>query len=261
MRKLNKVALITGASSGFGYEFSHLLAEDGYDLVLVARRKEKLEELAALIQKKYTRQVHVFATDLTKEGSVKALYQLVKDQGLQMDVLINNAGVGGYGRFYEKDLQTDDEMIRLNITALTALTKLFAKDMVKHGHGRILNVASLGAFQPAGPMMAVYYASKSYVLSFSRSIRAELKGSGVSVTALCPGPTKTEFGKTDHVQTTRMFKIAKTSAREVAEAGYKALKKNRAIVVPGLLNKLLAIGGELPPRAIALQVNKYLLGA
>lgn len=260
MNNENKVALVTGASSGFGYEFCHLLAEDGYDLAVVARRKERLEELAILIQEKYSRTVHVFATDLTKAESAKQLHEMINAQGLKIKVLINNAGVGRFGKFYEMDQQTDDEMIKLNISALTSLTKLFVKDMINYGGGRILNVASLTAFQPAGPMMAVYYASKAYVLSFTRSLRAELKGSGVTVTALCPGPTKTEFGQTDHVQTTRMYKIATSSSKQVALAGYKALKKNQSTVVPGLLNKVLAIGGELPPRIIAFQVNKFLLG-
>ena len=260
MNNQKKVALVTGASSGFGYEFCHLLAEDGYDLVVVARRKEKLDELATIIQQKYARTVHVLVVDLTEDSSTEKLYQSIKGQGIQIEVLINNAGVGRFGNFHEMDQQSDDEMIKLNISALTSLTKLFVKDMIKNGSGRILNVASLAAFQPAGPMMAVYYASKAYVLSFTRSLRSELKGTGVTITALCPGPTRTEFGQTDHVQTTRMFKIANTSSRQVAEAGYNAMMKNRATVVPGLLNKLLAIGGELPPRIIALQINKFLLG-
>lgn len=255
-----KTALVTGASSGFGYEFSLLLAEDGYDLAIVARRADRLDKLAQLIREKYARTVHVFAADLSENNAPEKLYQLINEKDLQIEVLINNAGVGSFGKFYQSNPRFDEEMINLNVLVLTSLTRLFVKDMIENHKGRILNVASLAAFQPGGPMMTVYYASKAYVLSFTRSLRSELKGTGVSVTALCPGPTKTEFGQSDHVQTTRMFKLASTSSRQVAEAGYSALKRNRSTVVPGLLNKVLAIGGELPPRAIAFQVNKFLLG-
>ncbi len=256
----DQVALITGASSGFGYDFCHLLAEDGYDLAVVARREDRLNDLAESIQEKYGRTVHVFPMDLTEEGAAEKLYQSISGRDLKINVLINNAGVGRFGIFHEMDQQENEDMIKLNILALTSLTRLFVKDMVKVGNGRILNVASLASFQPAGPMMAVYFASKAYVLSLTRALRIELKGTGVTATALCPGPTKTEFGESDHVQSSRMFKLARTSSKEVAEAGYKAMLKNRATVVPGLLNKLLAIGGELPPRQIALQINKFLLG-
>lgn len=259
MSDQNNTALVTGASSGFGYEFCQLLAKDGYDLAVVARREDRLEELAKSIKETYGQTVHVFPMDLTEEDAPSKLHKQISERGLAIKVLINNAGVGHFGKFHEMDQEVNDEMIKLNISALTSLSKVFMNDMINSGGGRILNVASLASFQPAGPKMAVYYATKAYVLSFTRSLRIELKGTGVTITALCPGPTKTEFGESDHVQSSRMFKLAKTSSRSVAEAGYKAMLKNRATVVPGLLNKLLAIGGELPPRAIALQINKFLL--
>ncbi len=259
MSDQNNTALVTGASSGFGYEFCHLLAKDGYDLVVVARREDRLEELSKSIKETYGQTVQVFPMDLTESGAAEKLYRSICERDLRINILINSAGVGRFGKFHEMDQQENEDMIKLNILALTSLTRLFIKDMIKAGNGRILNVASLASFQPAGPMMAVYFASKAYVLSFTRALRVEVKGTGVTVTALCPGPTKTEFGESDHVQSSRMFKLAKTSSRSVAEAGYKAMLKNRATVVPGLLNKLLAIGGELPPRQIAVQINKFLL--
>ncbi len=259
MSDQNNVALVTGASSGFGYEFCQLLAKDGYDLVVVARREDRLEELAKSIKQTYGQTVHLFPMDLTEENAPSKLYKLINERGLAIKILINNAGVGRFGKFHEMDQEANDEMIKLNISALTSLSKYFLNDMINSGEGRILNVASLASFQPAGPNMAVYYATKAYVLSLTRSLRIELKGTGVTVTVLCPGPTKTEFGSTDHVQSLRMFKLASISSRQVAEAGYRAMMKNRAVVVPGLFNKLLAIGGELPPRQLAIQINKFLL--
>ena len=257
----DQIALVTGASSGLGYDFCHLLAREGYDLVVVARREELLKELAESIQEKYGRMVSVIPMDLTEENAAEKLHQSISERELKINILINNAGVGRFGKFHEMDDQENENMIKLNILSLTSLTRLFVKDMVEAGNGRVLNVASLAAFQPAGPKFAVYYASKAYVLSFTRSLRAELKGTGVSITALCPGPTETEFGDDDDVQSTRMFNILPTtSSQQVVEAGYKALMKNKATVVPGFMNKLMAIGGELPPRQIAVQINKFLLG-
>ncbi len=261
MSDQNKTALVTGASSGLGYDFCHLLAGEGYDLVVVARREDRLKELADSIKEKYGRMVNIFAMDLSVDNAAKKLYQSINERDLKINMLINNAGVGRYGIFHEMDGHENEDMIKLNILSLTSLTRLFVNDMVKAGNGRVLNVASLAAFQPAGPKFAVYFASKAYVLSFTRSLRIELKNTGVTVTALCPGPTKTEFGEDDQVQSTRLFNLLPgTSSQQVVEAGYKALMKNKATVVPGILNKFLAIGGELPPRIIAVQINKFLLG-
>ncbi len=257
----NKCALVTGASSGFGVEFCHLLAGEGYDLVIVARREDKLQALATQIREQSGKNVTVLAMDLTKEAAAESLYQSVQVQGMKVDLLVNNAGVGRFGEFHEMDQQENEDMIKLNILALTSLTRLFGKDMLAAGQGHILNVASIAAFQPSGPRFAVYYASKTYVLSLTRSLREEFKGTGVVLTTLCPGPVKTEFGDDDAVQNTRLYKmLASGSAKQVAAAGYQGLMKNKATVVPGMMNKLLAFGGELPPRIFARITNQYLLG-
>ena len=185
-------ALVTGASAGIGEEIARVHAEQGGDLILVARRQDRLDALAASIAQEHGVRVDVIAMDLSKTGAAKRLYTKVQEMGLVVDVLVNNAGLGAHGSFHESDLKRQTQMLQVNITALTELTHLFVQDMVDRGAGRILNVGSTAGFLP-GPLQAVYYATKAYVNSFSQAIANELEGTGVTVTVLCPGPVATEF--------------------------------------------------------------------
>ena len=233
-------ALITGASSGIGLELARLFAADGVDLVLVARRTERLEKLKIELEHRYKINAHVIASDLSLSQSPEEVFAETKRMGLEIDCLVNNAGFGQLGEFSEIDWQKEADMIQLNVIALTHLTKLYLPEMLAKGRGRILNVASTAAFQP-GPLMAVYFATKAYVLSFSSAIAEELRNTGVTVTTLCPGPTASEFQMVADMENVSMLKRRKlpTSA-EVAEYGYNAMKKGKRIAIPGFSNKLLA---------------------
>src|SRR3954447_6416423 len=221
---MKETALITGASSGIGLDLARLFAKDGCDVVLVARSEGKLRELAAELERDCGVTAHVIALDLARPNAAEALVQRLP---ADVDVLVNNAGFGVAGPFVETDLAKELEMIQVNIVALTQLTKLLLPKMVARRRGRVLNVASTAAFQP-GPLMAVYYATKAYVLSFSEAIADELRDSGVTVTALCPGPTETGFAAVAGMDQTRLFTLMKpmTSA-EVAKKGYEAMKRGR----------------------------------
>ncbi len=241
-------ALVTGASSGIGYEISKLLAEQGHDLVLVARREDRLNQLATYLRKDFNIEVHVMALDLTKLKEIDRLYQTLEKENIPVDILVNNAGLGLWGAFTAN--QTNDEInqIQLNVTALTYLCKLFATDMVKRGLGKILNVASVAGFMPC-PYMAVYNASKAFVISFSEALRVELKGTGVSVTVSCPGPTESEFHQlagTDNVGLLRM--LPAQSAAQVARTSVIAMHKRKARVVPGILNTIMTMSPRITPR-------------
>lgn len=255
-----KTAVITGASSGIGLELARLFAADGYDLVVSARREERLRQLADELRDACGTAVHIVPLDIAQPGAADALWQAIVAIAPEVEVLVNNAGVGDAGPFALERPEAIERMIQLNISALTSLTRHALPGMIERGHGRILNVASLAGLQPGGPGMSVYYASKSYVLAFSRGIRRELRGSGVSVTALCPGPTSTEFEETAGAQRTLLFRWTRPmAASAVALAGYRAMQRGRGVAVPGLLNKLLAAGARLSPAAIALEVNRFLL--
>lgn len=243
------VTLITGASSGIGYEMARVFAKNKHNLVLVARQEEVLKKLAEQLIKDYGVKVCVFARDLANPKTAIELYDDVKKQELEVDILINNAGFGYVGSFHEEELERDTDMIQVNITALTELTKLFSRDMVKRNRGSILNVASTGAYH-AGPYTAVYYATKAYVLSFSEAIAKELKPYNIAVTALCPGATKTNFAK----MAGRRDNKAAMPAEKVAEAGYKALMKKKTVMVPGIANKLLV---KIPRSVVKGFVGRY----
>jgi short-subunit dehydrogenase len=244
-----KFALITGASGGIGLEMAKEFAKHGHPLILVARSREKLQQLQAEIEKTYGVKTEILAKDLSQSSSAPELYEEVLRKGWTVETLVNNAGFGLYGAFSEEDLNQEVEMIRLNVLTLTQLTKLFLKGMLERKNGRILNVASTAAFQP-GPMMAVYYATKSYVLHFSEAIHEELKGSGVSVSCLCPGPTESDFQKRASINMKiPLFKAARImSASAVARAGYQGMMKNKAVILPGLVNQLTPWGMRLLPR-------------
>ncbi|WP_374089911.1 SDR family NAD(P)-dependent oxidoreductase [Methylomicrobium lacus] len=252
-------ALITGASSGMGYEFSKLFAQDKINAVLVARNETLLREVAEELKRDYGISTVIAALDLSRPDTPEKLYQIVLDQGLTIDYLINNAGIGFFGPFADSDPTANAGMINLNVAALVQLTRLFVPGMIKQGRGRILNVASLTAYQPGGPGAAVYYASKSFVLAFNRGLAVELKGSGVTTTALCPGAMKTAFETKGGFSRTRLYRFLASDPRTNAEAGYRAMKKGQTAAVPGWISKILAFGGEMPPRRFALWVNKMLL--
>lgn len=239
----SKTVLITGASTGIGCELAKLFAKNGYDLVVVARNKEKLDEISKEINKACGSKVIVIPKDLSLPMAAAELFEEVSAVGVDIDVLVNNAGIGNCGLFHETDISRDVEMIGLNITSLTALTKLFLNKMINKQSGKILNVASTGAYQP-GPYIAVYYATKAYVLSFSEAIANELKGYGITVSTLCPGATKTEFAK----RAGKKDLENAMDAKEVAAIAYKGLMKGKRIIVPGIANKIGVILSKFMPR-------------
>lgn len=251
-------ALITGASSGIGYEFAKIIAQEKINLVLVARNKSVLENLADELKEKQGIQVLTFPVDLSAEGSAKDVYEFTSSNNIQITYLLNNAGIGDYTYFPDADLTKTQEMINLNISALTNLCRLYLSGMLKNKSGKILNVSSVAAFQP-GPLMSAYYASKAYVLSFSQALRRELKGTGVGVTCLCPGPTKSNFWKTANAKTSMLTSLLKLpESVQVARFGWKALKKNKSIAIYGISNKLLVFSERFIPRYFATDIS-YIL--
>jgi uncharacterized protein len=255
---MSKTVLITGASGGLGYEFALLFARDGFDCILVARRRDKLEELAARLESEFRVKTLVIARDLSKPSAVDEIYEEVSAASMNIDMLVNNAGFPVYGRFVDTDLGTELDMLQVNVVALTALTKLFARGMVERHNGRILNLASTAAFVP-GPLMAVYYASKAYVLSFSQALTNELKGTGVTVTALAPGPTRTGFQERGSLEGARLLRGQIADAGSVARAGYQGLMAGKSIVIPGWGNKLLPVVVRLSPRRVVTRVSRRML--
>jgi|SRR5579872_2006159 len=249
-------ALVTGASSGIGVDLARELSRDGHNLVLVARRAEPMRALAAELKTN----VEIVTADLSKPGAAAALVVELEARRLAIDVLINNAGLGATGRFDRSDPAKVTEMLQVNVTALTELTRLLLPPMIARKQGRIMLVASTAAFQP-GPLMAVYYATKAYVLSFGEAIWFELRGTGVTVTTLCPGPTATNFADAAENNRTVLFKssmIKKMSSAEVARIGYRALKAGKRVAITGASNKISAIGGRLSPRGVVLPLANYL---
>ncbi len=252
-----KTALITGATFGIGYELAKIFARDNFNLILVARNLEKLNQIKSELSK-HEILIHTIQKDLTSPNSPVELYNEVKQNNFQVDILINNAGFGLLGPFVELDLKSQLDMIQLNITSLVHLTHLFLPEMIHRKNGKIMNVASTAAFQP-GPNMAIYYATKAFVLSFSEALNAELKGTGVSVSALCPGPTKTEFQKRarmENINLERTKLIPYMSAEKVARIGYTGLMKGNRVIIPGLMNKTGVILVKFFPKSIILAVLK-----
>ncbi len=248
-----QTVLITGASTGIGYELAHLFAEAGYRLVLIARNAQKLAEVAATLEQRYHAAVTVIPKDLSLPSSPDEIAAELARAGIAVDALVNNAGFGTHGRFAQADLAGELGMIQVNVTALAHLTRLMLPGMVARRRGAILNVASTAAFQP-GPLMAVYYASKAFVLSFSEALANELEASGVSVTALCPGPTKTEFQRRAGVTETRLMGGRSMDARTVALAGYRGMRAGARVVIPGARNRWLACAVKFLPRRIVIRV-------
>lgn len=247
-------ALVTGASSGIGYELCRIFAKKGHNLILVARSRDRLREVAGELAA-WGVEAQVIAKDLARPEAAEELFQEVQQETpAGVDILVNNAGFASFGPFAESDLDRERQMMQLNMAALTELTHRFLKEMVARGQGRILNVSSTAAFQP-GPLMAVYYASKAYVLSFSQALAEELRGTGVTATALCPGPTKTDFQERAGMEDSRLAKDALLmDAETVAQAGYEGLMKGKQIVIPGLSNKALAQAVRFVPRTLLPRV-------
>jgi hypothetical protein len=242
-------ALITGASGGIGLELARIFARERYDVVLVARSQARLEEIAGELRAGHGVQVEVIAKDL---ASLDAPAAIQREVGT-VDVLVNNAGFGLYGKFVEFSPEDEIGLMHVNMDALVLLTRLFLPAMIAAGGGRILNVASTAAFQP-GPLMALYYASKAFVLHFSEAIANELKGTGVTVTVLCPGPTATGFQARAAMEESRLFRLGTMSAKAVADKGYRSLMRGKTIVMPGLKNRILAQSIRFTPRRLVTKI-------
>jgi len=248
--------LITGASSGLGSEFARLCAADGKNLVLIARSADALGVLAEDLRKAHGITVEVLAHDLTEPDAVQHIVAGLAARNIEVDELINNAGVGKLSPFAETDERDLRGMLDLNVSALTMLTRALLPKMIARKRGRILNVASTASFQP-GPLMAVYYATKAYVLHWSLALGNELNGSGITVTCLCPGPTKTGFQKAAGMLDSPLFKRFQTmDAVSVARAGYDAMLRGKPMVVPGLMNKVGAFATRLIPRTLAARIAR-----
>lgn len=242
-----KTALITGASGGLGYEFAKIFASRKCDLVLVARSKEKLEAVKSELEEKYSVNVLVIAKDLTENNAADEIYNKLKILGINIDYLVNNAGFGDNNCYFDTEWERQEQMVKLNVLALMHLTHLFGNDMLRRESGKILNVASIAAYMP-GPYMSVYYASKSFVLSFSYAIGAELRKSGVTVTALCPGPTVTGFESAADLEKARMFKLFKpTNAAAVAKTGYAAMMKGKSVAFHDFMTKSVTVLSKIFP--------------
>lgn len=248
--------LVTGGSGGIGFELAKVFASNGERLVLVARDEDELRVKLAALTASSGIEHRAFAFDLSDPGAAATLMTRLEGEGITVDVLVNNAGFGAYGPFAESDLDTDLAMIRVNILALTELTKRLLPGMLARRNGKVLNLASTAAFLP-GPRMAVYYASKAYVLSFSEAVAEEVRGSGVSVTALCPGPTRTSFEDRAGAGASRLFRYGAADPAEVAQAGYDGLMAGKAVVVPGISNRVMTFLPRLAPRRLtAALVNR-----
>ena len=253
---MKNTALITGASSGIGKEFARLHAKNGDDVILVARRKQVLEELKSELETNFGITVKVMAKDLSDLTTPQEIYNELKAEKVEVEYLINNAGFGGHGNFHERPLEKDLAMINVNVTSLMLLTKLILPDMVKRNSGRIMNVSSTASFVP-GPLQAVYYATKAFVTSFSEAISEELSETNITVTALCPGPIDTEFAQTGNLGNTELFKKNKAATpKSVAEFGYTSMMKGKRVVINDKRMRLLPKVVSLFPRKMLLRISK-----
>jgi len=250
-----KTALITGASFGIGLELARIFAREGYSLVLVARSADKLRQVASELEKAHSTRSLILAADLSEPGAAAYVLDQTTRAQIAVDILVNNAGFGQYGLFAENDLEECLRQIQLNVTTLTHLTRLYLPEMLERKSGRILNVASTAAFQP-GPLMAVYFATKAYVLHFSEALANELEGTGITVTCLCPGATATEFHKRANATGMRLLKMGSMDARTVAEDGYRALIAGKPVVISGFKNWLVAQSVRFSPRKLVTAIAR-----
>jgi len=250
--------LITGASAGIGLELARIFAGKGYGIIAVARNRRKLEELSSELEEKYKIPAVILVKDLAEPEAAAQIHEELAKKGINVDILVNNAGFGNFGAFAGQKLENMTSMIQVNITALTQLTRLFLPDMIQRHQGHILNIASVAAYSP-GPLMAVYYATKAYVLSFSEALTIELAESGVRVTAVCPGPTASEFQRRANMEGPAHRKSAPMmSSYDVAEACFNGMLANRAVVIPGMSNKLAAFSTRFIPRSLSGKIVRKL---
>lgn len=246
-------ALVTGASAGLGRDYARLFAADGHDVVLVARRRERLEELARDIARASSVQTHVVALDLAERDAARRLVDELRTRGLAIDFLVNNAGLGTNGPFADADVAQQLAMVQVNVTTVVELTRLLLPDMLARKQGRILNVGSTAGFQ-AGPFMAVYYASKAFVNSFTEALAHELAGSGVTATVSCPGATETEFAAHAGNANSLLFKLGAADSMSVAREGYAAMMAGKPMVVHGLTNKIGVQALRVSPRSVVVGI-------
>jgi short-subunit dehydrogenase len=257
MDSKDQSVLITGASGGIGYELAKLFARDHYNLVLVARSPDRLKQVANELQSEFGIAVKTVVLDLTEAWAVKSLFEQLQQEGTSVEVLVNNAGFGAFGEFASMSEEEILGQISLNVTALTQLMRLFLPAMLARRSGKIMNVASTAAFQP-GPLMAVYYATKAYVLSFSEALANEVAGSGVAVSCFCPGATDTNFQKRAGMENSRLFKkIGAMKADAVARDGYRGLMAGKTIVISGVQNWLVAESVRFAPRKLVTAVSRW----
>lgn len=245
--------LVTGASSGIGKALATIAAREGHGLILVARNKRALASLAYDLSERYSVPTRVIVTDLSDPESPTKIYHELEQNGVVVDILINNAGFGDYGAFLSSSVDTQLAMIAVNIRALTELTHLFLPDMIARGSGRIMNVGSVASFVP-GPMMSVYFATKAYVLSFSEALSEELRGTGVSVTCLAPGSTSTGFGDTAQAKANHSTKTSRVTAQSVAEYGWRAMMSRKTVAIHGIGNRLSLRLVRFLPRAVVTRI-------
>ncbi len=254
----SKTALITGASEGIGYELVKLFARDGYDCVLVARNKDRMDELALEVEKSFGVTTWVIAKDLSRPEAAEEIFDELSFIDVDVDVLVNNAGLGLYGDFADSDMERNMHLIQVNLVSLTNLTWLFLPGMIARKSGRILTVGSIASFVPS-PRFCIYNASKAYVLFFSEALREELKGTGVTVTCLCPGGTKTQWHSRAQTEDIRLHRFTRMlDAGTVAELGYQGLMRNKRVVVTGFDNNMTVLLSKFAPRSVVLKVSGFL---
>ena len=247
---MRKTALITGASGGLGLEFSRIYAREGYDLIVVARSEGKLYKLKSELETQYGCSVWPLAQDLSQPDAAYEVFNYTLEKNIIIDVLVNNAGFGDFGNFWEVDAQRQTDLLQVNIMALVQLTRYFLPGMVERGRGSVLNMSSVAAFS-AGPRMCLYYASKEFVRCFSEAVAEELHGTGVTMTALCPGPTATGFEQAAQMKNSHMFSMFKpASAKTVAEAGFRAVQKGKTLCYYGWPTHAVNIAARLLPRSV-----------
>lgn len=256
---MSKTVLVTGASSGIGLEFSRLFAREGYNLVMVSQNEDNLEEARMIVCNENSKiDILTIAKDLAKPSAPDEIFEYTEKKSIKIDILINNAGIQLYGNFHDKNMEETLNMMYLNMFALTKLTRLYVDGMIERGYGKILNLGSTGSFQPV-PLNTVYCATKAFVLYFSEGIGEELRGTGVTVTALCPGATGTNFAKRANIEDTKLFSGKLLKPSNVAQIGYKALMKNKPVLVVGLNNKIMTSSVRFTPRSVVTKFGMSLM--